>query len=105
MSIAVDNDILEVKILDRKYNIRCPNNEANALKESAHYLDSQMRKVRQSAKVMSTDRVAVVTALNISHELLSYRSHQSENDINDRIIALRKKIAVALASEDKIEVY
>lgn len=105
MNVSVDNDILSIKILDRKYNIRCPNDQAEALQKSAYYLDSQMRKVRQSAKVMSTDRVAVVTALNISHELLNYRCHHSENETNDRIIALRKKIANALAPEEQIKVY
>ena len=103
MSQTSDNDNLSVNILDRNYNIRCPKDQASALNESAKYLDNQMRKMRSSNQVMSTDRVAVVTALNVAHELLTYRSHHSENEINERITHMRETIAKVLDKPCAVE--
>lgn len=104
MTSSQDNQTLSINILDRSYNIRCPKDQAEALKESAQYLDGQMRKMRSGNQVMSTDRVAVVTALNLAHELLTYRSHHSENEINERISNMRKTIAKVLDNYSTVEV-
>lgn len=104
MTSSKANETLTISILDRSYNVRCPKDQAEALKESAQYLDGQMRKMRQGNQVMSTDRVAVVTALNLAHELLTYRSHHSENEINERISNMRQTIAKVLDNYSPVEV-
>ena len=68
------NHLISVKILDREYTVRCPKDEGKTLQEAAQYLDEQMSVVRQSGTITSADRVAVVTALNITHELLELRN-------------------------------
>lgn len=59
-----------VQILDKEYSIICPPEERNNLVSAARYLDSKMREIRSSGKVIGADRIAVMAALNITHELL-----------------------------------
>ncbi|WP_414154577.1 cell division protein ZapA [Pseudomonas sp. BNK-43-a] len=59
-----------VQILDKEYSIICPPEERNNLVGVARYLDGKMREIRSSGKVIGADRIAVMAALNITHELL-----------------------------------
>jgi cell division protein ZapA len=61
---------VEVKILDKEYLVACPEEEREALLRSARHLDTKMREIRSSGKVFGTERIAVMAALNITHELL-----------------------------------
>ncbi len=59
-----------VKILDKEYQVACPEEQQGELAVSARYLDKQMRSIRDSGKVIGLERIAVMAALNLSHELL-----------------------------------
>ena len=61
---------LSVTILDKEYQVSCPEDEVEALKRSAEYLDRQMREIRTKATVFGLDRIAVMAALNITNDLL-----------------------------------
>jgi cell division protein ZapA len=61
---------ITVKILDKEYQVACPEEQQSELVVSAKYLDKQMRTIRESGKVIGIERIAVMAALNISHELL-----------------------------------
>ncbi len=61
---------VSVNILDKEYQVACPAEQEDALRASARYLDKQMRDIRDSGKVIGLERIAVMAALNISHELL-----------------------------------
>ena len=61
---------VEVRILDKEYLVACPQEEQEALLRAARHLDTKMREIRSSGKVFGTERIAVMTALNITHELL-----------------------------------
>ncbi|CAA0079697.1 Cell division protein ZapA [BD1-7 clade bacterium] len=60
-----------IKLLGKEYQIACSPEEEKALEQAAHYLDEQMRGIRDSGKVIGLERIAIMAALNISHELLS----------------------------------
>lgn len=64
-----------VKILDKDYQVACPEERQSELIVSANYLDKQMRAIRDSGKVIGLERIAVMAALNISHELLQASEH------------------------------
>jgi len=67
------NDIyahVSVRILEKEYQVSCPANERTDLLDSAEVLNAKMREIRDSGKVVGLDRIAVMAALNISHELL-----------------------------------
>ena len=59
-----------VRILDKDYQVACPAEQEAELLVSAKYLDKQMRTIRDTGKVIGLERIAVMAALNISHELL-----------------------------------
>lgn len=59
-----------VTILDREYRVSCPDDERDALLASARYLDEQMRTIRETGKIIGLERIAVMAALNITHEML-----------------------------------
>ena len=102
-----DHDqILAVKILDRSYKVKCSPEQAAELEQAAHYLNDQMKKVRQSANVTSTDRIAIVTALNVAHELLQLKKQSNGyiDIMNQRIKHLQDKIHQALEEKQAVEV-
>ena len=49
---------VSVRLLDRQYEVACPAEERSDLLDSAEYLDSKMREVRDSGKVVGLDRIA-----------------------------------------------
>jgi len=59
-----------VHILDKEYQVACPEGQQTELLVSAKYLDKQMRSIRDTGKVIGIERIAVMAALNISYELL-----------------------------------
>lgn len=67
----------KVKILDKDYLVACPEEEQNALRQSANYLDQKMREIRASGKIHGLERIAVMAALNIAHEFLQKDSANS----------------------------
>jgi cell division protein ZapA len=60
---------ITVNILDKDYQIACPPEQQAELVDAAKYLDSQMRRIRSNGKVVGLERIAVMAALNIAHEL------------------------------------
>jgi cell division protein ZapA len=93
-----ENIQVSVHILDKEYYIACKKEERDGLRASAQYLDKRMREIRQSGRIIGADRIAVIAALNITHELLEQRGacERIEQDVNQRIRGLQKKIESAL---------
>lgn len=93
---------VKVHILDKEFLIACPEDEKNDLMKSAAYLDRRMREVRKSGKVVGADRIAVMVALNITHEML--QTSEDGADINqlvqDRIQTMSQRIASVLPHKE-----
>ena len=95
---------INITILDKEYKIACPSGEQSALLESAEYLDNKMREVRDGGSIIGSERIAVITALNIAHELLN--SNQQDNlseAFQPRLKNLEHKISEALQQASQIE--
>jgi len=60
---------VSITIMGKEYKIACAVEEQDDLIHSAQQLDAQMRKLRDSGKIVGPDRIAVMTALNLAHEL------------------------------------
>lgn len=71
------DNVIAITIMDRPYQIKCPAEEAAQLRESAKYLDSQMRKISQSFSPNNGERLAIVAALNIAHELMALKNQKN----------------------------
>jgi len=85
---------VSVAILGKEYKIACSEDEKQALLGSASDLDKQMRKIRDTGKVNSPDRIAVMAALNLMHELRQAKSgnNNQTNGITYQLNKLRQKI-------------
>jgi cell division protein ZapA len=68
---------LDVTILGREFKIACKESERAELREAVALLDKRMREIRDSGKVSGAERIAVMAALNIAHELLRERASTS----------------------------
>jgi len=89
-----------IKILGKDYRIACFEDEQDSLIEAAFELDQQMRKIRDTGTVNGTDRIAVMAALNLSHELRQFRNRENtpQNEVSDQLTHLRQKIEKVLES-------
>ncbi len=76
MSAGPEIAQVSIRVLDKEYMIACPPEEKEALLESARRLNERMRQVRDSGKVLGTERMAVVTALNVIHESVQEQRRQ-----------------------------
>ena len=85
---------VSLKILGKDYKIACTVDEREGLLSSAQLLDEEMRELRDTGKVIGPDRIAVMAALNLAHEL---KQVQKQNELlskglGDRLAQLRDKI-------------
>lgn len=69
-----------VRILDREYTVGCEPGEKDGLMAAARLLDAKMREVRGGNRVAALDRVAVLAALNLAHELQQLREDSERRD-------------------------
>ncbi len=100
-----ENIPVTIKVLDKEFRIACPESEQAALLESANYLSEKMREVRDTGKVIGMDRIAVMTALNLVHELLQNKTEQQEftHTFGRRLELLQDKVDTALNISKQIE--
>lgn len=104
--MSEQENTITVKILGREYPIKCPTESAHILIESASTVDRKMRELQQSAGKTNTDRVAIVTALNLCRELITLK--QEHRDIEEKnsqqVSQLLERIQNVLAIEEPIAV-
>jgi len=89
---------ISVDILDREYQFACKPGERAALKAAAVFLDERMRAIKNAGRLMALERIAVMTALNLSDELLKLQKiekHRQDN-IDSRIRLLVNELDDAL---------
>ena len=81
-------------IMGKEYKIVCEENEQDDLLHSAHQLDIQMRKMRDSGKIAAPDRIAVMAALNLAHELQMVKTQNDLLNIrlSECLVKLNQKI-------------
>jgi cell division protein ZapA len=95
---------LEVKILDRELRIACPEEERGELLDAVAYLDKRMREIRDAGKIASVERIALMAALNITHELLGMKVGRGIDlsDFKRRMNSMQAAIDQALAEQDTL---
>jgi cell division protein ZapA len=99
---------LDVTILGREYRVACKEGEREELLQAVQYLDRRMREIRDSGKIAGAERIAVMAALNIAHELLRARSGAPATGgfdsvaLQRRISAMQTAIDRAMAEQEKL---
>ncbi|MET0071041.1 MAG: cell division protein ZapA [Candidatus Thiodiazotropha sp.] len=94
-----------VNILDKEYRISCLPEERESLLQAAAYIDGQMREIRDTGRIIGTERIAVMVALNVANELLVNRQTKEDGtqNISRRIKNLQEKIEIALNTTNQLE--
>ena len=96
-----------IEILEKEYTISCPESEREGLIESANLLSDRLRQVREAGKALSTERMVIITALNLIHEFNerqreTVRQQAVQGEMNRAIEAdirrLREKLGNAIAA-------
>jgi cell division protein ZapA len=99
---------LDVALLGREYRVVCKESEREELLQAVQFLDRRMREIRDSGKVAGSERIAVMAALNMAHELLRTKSGAPATGgfdsaaIQRRISAMQTAIDRAMAEQEKL---
>jgi len=101
-----DAQPINISILDKDYKVACPPGEQSALLESAKFLDSKMREVRDTGHIMGSERIAVITALNMANDLLRTSNVDKElgQELPPRLKDLENKISRVLEDAKQLEI-
>ncbi|KAF1698687.1 cell division protein ZapA [Pseudoxanthomonas jiangsuensis] len=88
------NHPVEVRILDREYTVGVSEDERDSLLAAARLLDARMREIRGSNRMVSLDRVAVLAALNLAHELQQAREERDarERELSRTLDTLHRRL-------------
>ena len=95
---------LDVTILDREFRVACPEEERAELLDTVAYLDKKMREIRDVGKVATVERIAIMSALNIAHELLTTRlgGGFDMGEFKRRMDSMQATIDATLAEQDEL---
>lgn len=89
---------VSVRILEKEYQVACLPEQRSELLDSAEYLNARMREIRDSGGIVGVDRIAVMAALNLAHELLKSRGAgvSGDADVGHRVRQMRERAEAAL---------
>jgi cell division protein ZapA len=73
------SDPVAVRLLDREYLVACGDEQREGLVRAAQLLDRQMREIRSGNRMAALDRIAVLAALNLAHELVQLRGERGQD--------------------------
>jgi cell division protein ZapA len=94
---------VDVQIMGREFTVSCTDEERQGLMDAVSYLDKKMRDIRDSGKVVGVERIAIMAALNLSHEVLNTKSGNLDiGDYKRRISAMQNQIDDAIAEQSQL---
>lgn len=100
------NDMVDVsvRLLDKTYQFRCPASEQEHLVQSAKYLQSEIKKTRDTG-VVGADRICLMTALNLAADVLQAQSEKEklQSETDKKVQALLSRIDEALTNVEQLE--
>ena len=95
---------ISVNILGKEYQVACPDEEKDALIASAQLLHNNMEQIRSAGKIVGLDRIAVMAALNLAHDLISLQNNNGGmDDVNQSILQMKDKVSVFLEEVRQLE--
>lgn len=104
--MSTDAKPITIRIMDKEYLISCPEQERDQLYNAADMINNKMEQIKQAGSVIGSERIAVMAALNIAHELLDYRDKNEvyTSRLDDTIRRLQGKIHNALGKGEQLEI-
>jgi len=83
---------VSVSIMDKEYKIACPKGEHESLLASAALLNDKMQEIQSKGKIIGLEKIAVMAAINIAHDLIRAQGQLVDPDIAIRLDDLRSSI-------------
>ena len=94
---------LQVSIMGREFRVACAPDEQKALLQAVEYLNRKMQEIKDQGKVTGMDRLAIMAALNISHEFLTIRFGNFDvSAFKRRMASIETTLDQALADQEKL---
>ncbi len=93
---------IEIHILGRAYKVACTREEESALVAAADYLDEKMRGIRDTAKVIGAERIAIMAGLNLAHDLLTKGGGGLIEETRTRVAHCNTLLDAALNDQDTL---
>ena len=95
---------LQISIMGREFRVACPEEEQKGLLEAVDYLNRKMQEIRENGKVIGLERIAIMAALNIAHELLSTKVGGGFDiaEIKRRINAMETVLDQAISDQNEL---
>jgi cell division protein ZapA len=91
---------VDVNIMGRDFTVSCSDEERPGLINAVNFLDKKMRDIRDSGKIIGVERIAMMAALNLAHELLNSKSGTVDvGDFKRRIINMQDQIDKVCATK------
>ena len=89
--------------MGRSFKVACPPEDRAGLLEAVDFLDRKMQEIKDAGKVANLERIAIMAALNITHEFLHTRVGGFDvGDFKRRIADMNKQIDQSLAGESDL---
>jgi cell division protein ZapA len=89
---------LKIQILDKEYQVNCQPEEREALEYSAQLLNEKMDEIRQGSHIIGLERIAVMAALNLAHDLIrSQTSSQQDAQASNILQSMDSKLDSVLS--------
>ena len=92
---------VNVDILGRQFNIGTPNSEKETLLQAVHMLNQKIGVIHSSGRIVETDKIVIMAALNLTHDLLkiSAKDGLAIGEIERRISTMIENCDKALELE------
>ena len=102
--MSADAKGLQINIMGREFRVACPEDEQKGLLDAVDYLNRKMQDVRDHGKVIGLERIAIMAALNITHEYLSTRVGGAFDmaEIQRRMTRMEATIEQAMSEQNSL---
>ena len=101
--MSADAKGMQISIMGREFRVACEPGEQKSLQDAVDFLNRKMEEIKDQGKVSGLDRIAVMAALNISHELLTTKLGSFDvSEFKRRMAGIELTLDQALAEQEKL---
>ena len=101
--MSADPTGMQISIMGREFRVACAPTEQKALQEAVDFLNRKMQDIKDQGKINGLDRIAIMAALNISHEFLMTKLGNFDvSEFKRRMAGIETTLDQALADQEKL---
>ena len=101
--MTADAKGMQINVMGREFRVACTPEEEKALLEAVDYLNRKMQEIKDQGKITGMERIAIMAALNISHEFLTTRFGNFDvSEFKRRMAGIETTLDQALADQEKL---